>query len=340
MALCDRLEAAQTERESRRDRLVASSLHRLNKARTPTPSETHARFYFNHLPRLTTRPEHIQQLRQTILNLAVRGKLVPQDPNDEPAESLLNRVLVERRKKWEAYEFSEFTAAGREPPKAWKEKYVCPSHEVGLFSVPKTWIWASTSEICDRVESGSTPPANEMFQQGEIPFIKVYNLTKTGAFDFTVKTTFIARSTHEKRLARSKVFPGDVLLNIVGPPLGKVSIVPNDFPEWNTNQAVVLFRPSSGVLTDYLALCLLSEIVLFCITRTAQATVGQSNITVSNCRLLPIPLPPLAEQYRVVAKVDELMALCDQLETQLTTTQSESKKLMEAILHEALAPAV
>ena len=98
MALCDQLEAAKTEREQSRDRLVAASLHHLNppadaeEANTPEAFRDHARFIFNHLPRLTTRPAHIKQLRQTILNLAVRGKLVPQDPNDEPAAELLKQV--------------------------------------------------------------------------------------------------------------------------------------------------------------------------------------------------------------------------------------------------------
>jgi len=102
MALCDELEAAQQKRERRRERLVAATLNGLNNG--DASSETHeppafeesARFYFNHLPRLTTRPEHIQQLRQTILNLAVRGKLVPQDPSDEPATKLLSRVEAEK----------------------------------------------------------------------------------------------------------------------------------------------------------------------------------------------------------------------------------------------------
>ena len=85
MALCDRLEAARAEREATRDRLTAASLARLN---TPDPDPatfaTHARFALTNLPALTTRPDQIKQLRQTILNLAVRGKLVPQDPKDEP----------------------------------------------------------------------------------------------------------------------------------------------------------------------------------------------------------------------------------------------------------------
>ena len=98
MALCDRLEAARAEREATRDRLAAASLARLN---APDPDTFHddARFALDALPALTTRPDQIKQLRQTILNLAVRGKLVPQDPNDEPASELLKRIANAQRRK-------------------------------------------------------------------------------------------------------------------------------------------------------------------------------------------------------------------------------------------------
>lgn len=91
MALCDRLEAARKDRETKRDRLSAASLARLN---TPDPETftADARFTLEALPALTTRPNQIKQLRQTILNLAIRGKLVPQDPNDEPASELLGKL--------------------------------------------------------------------------------------------------------------------------------------------------------------------------------------------------------------------------------------------------------
>jgi type I restriction enzyme, S subunit len=102
MALCDQLESAKTDREQSRDRLMAASLHRLNQPADAAEADAldafrdHARFVFNYLPSLTTRPEHIKQLRQTILNLAVRGKLVSQDPNDEPAAELLKRIQGEK----------------------------------------------------------------------------------------------------------------------------------------------------------------------------------------------------------------------------------------------------
>jgi type I restriction enzyme S subunit len=287
-----------------------------------------------HFDRISEAPDAIPRLRQFILNLAVRGKLVPQNPNDQPAGELLKQVLISRKEKWEQNERLKYSTVGKQLPKNWQIKYVVPEHEDGLFSLPQTWVWASTLEACDRVENGNTPPASEMADdQGEIPFIKVYNLTKNGELDFSVKPTFISRETHEKRLSRSKILPGDVLMNIVGPPLGKVSVVPEIFPEWNTNQAIVLFRPSFCMLSRYLAICLLSNDVLIWITRLAQATVGQVNISVSKSRMLPIPLPPIAEQHRIVAKVDELMALCDQLQAAQTEREQSRDRLVAASLH-------
>ena len=95
MGLCDRLEAARAGREAVRDRLAAASLARLN-APDPETFQADARFALDALPALTTRPDQIKRLRQTILNLAVRGKLVPQDANDEPASELLKRIAKER----------------------------------------------------------------------------------------------------------------------------------------------------------------------------------------------------------------------------------------------------
>ena len=105
MTLCDRLEAARMEREATRDRMATASLARLN---TPDPDpatfQNHAAFALNNLTPLTTRPDQIKALRQTILNLAVRGKLVPQDPNDEPASELLKRIAAEKARLVEAGE--------------------------------------------------------------------------------------------------------------------------------------------------------------------------------------------------------------------------------------------
>jgi type I restriction enzyme S subunit len=124
-------------------------------------------------------------------------------------------------------------------------------------------------------------------------------------------------------------------MNIVGPPLGKVSVVPDTYPAWNMNQAIVLFRASGVVLSRYLAICLMSDEVLRWITRTAKATAGQFNISVGNSRLLPIPLPPLAEQEQIVALVEERLSQIDSAEKTIDAELIRSKRLRQSILKRA-----
>lgn len=168
--------------------------------------------------------------------------------------------------------------------------------KVDLGSLPslrKGWFWKRADEVCDFITKGATPSKKNTSQgTGEIPFIKVYNLTFDGTLDFSVDPTFITKVAHTKELNRSKVFPGDVLMNIVGPPLGKVSIVPDTFPEWNINQAIVYFRPlgeyDSGFLTQYL----LQDFTQQWFYSRSKKTSGQRNLTLEMCRDLPLPMPP------------------------------------------------
>ena len=143
MALCDRLEAARAEREATRDRLAAASLARLN-APDPDTFQDDARFALDALPALTTRPDQIKQLRQTILNLAVRGKLVPQDPKDEPASELLKRIVAEKARLMKAgaiprqREASRLSAGGA-LPRSWRRR---PHAQAGLNNMKRPRGWA------------------------------------------------------------------------------------------------------------------------------------------------------------------------------------------------------
>lgn len=275
-----------------------------------------------------------------MLKAAVEGKLTEdwrvKNSIKEPASKLLERILVERRRRWEEVQYAKYVETGQEPPKNWREKYKEPIHQDGLFDLPGSWVWASAQEICLSVENGNTPPAGEMYAgQGEIPFIKVYNLTKNGELDFTINPTFIKRQTHESLLKKSAIRPNDILMNIVGPPLGKVSIVPDSYSEWNTNQAVVIFRPSKGILTRYLTAALLCEQVLYWITRTAKATAGQYNISVGNSRLIPIPLPPIPEQEEIVSILDEKLDLIKRTMAAVELQLVRANRLRQAILKKA-----
>jgi type I restriction enzyme S subunit len=189
----------------------------------------------------------LKRYRASVLKAACEGRLVPNEADlaraegreYEPADRLLERILAERRARWEADQLESLQAAGRLPMRgAWKAKYEEPAtpNAPELWELPEGWRWTMPNMVCRRVENGNTPPSDRMSASGEVPFIKVYNLTQDGRLNHGYRSTFISRETHEMTLKRSRIYPGDVLMNIVGPPLGKVSLVPDTYPEWNTNR--------------------------------------------------------------------------------------------------------
>jgi type I restriction enzyme, S subunit len=173
-------------------------------------------------------------------------------------------------------------------------------------SLPRGWSITSTSEACAVVQSGGTPKAGFIEQAG-IPFLKVYNIVEQ-KISFNYRPQFVDQRTHEGELRKSKILPGDVLMNIVGPPLGKVAIVPSTFPEWNGNQALTIFRPSSAVISDWLYYFLCGGSSVQSIINETRGSAGQVNISLSQCRNFKMPLPPLPEQQRIVNKIDSLSA--------------------------------
>ncbi|GHV06611.1 hypothetical protein FACS189485_15420 [Spirochaetia bacterium] len=189
-------------------------------------------------------------------------------------------------------------------------------------------------ELCYFITKGTTP--KEMASgKGEIPFIKVYNLTFTGALDFTLDPTFVSRKTHDSFLARSKVVPGDILMNIVGPPLGKVSLLPDSFGEANINQAIVRFRCKDLLSNKYLLYFLLNQETIETITAQSKATVGQNNLTLEICRNIEIPLTSIDKQQEIVCRVEKLFAVADALEEKYQSAMSRVNKIEQAVLAKA-----
>ena len=262
----------------------------------------------------------LKRYRASVLKAACEGRLVAQDANDEPADVLLRRILGDRGQGIGKRRATELAAPDT----------------TGLPELPTGWCWATAEQLCDFITKGTTPSADKLYESiGDVPYIKVYNLTHQGMLDFSIRPTFIDKKTHLQELARSRVFPGDVLMNIVGPPLGKVSIVPSTHPEWNINQAIAIFRPLSGFDRKYLSLCLLTDSILNWAVRRAKATAGQFNLTLEICRDLPIPLPPLAEQRRIVAEVERLLSVVTALEATVTANLKRAERLRQSILKRA-----
>ena len=329
MALCDQLEAAKTEREQSRDRLVAASLQRLNQpADDEEAFREHARFTFNHLPRITTRPAHIKQLRQTILNLAVRGKLVPQDPNDEPATKLLARIEMQRNQLLKSDYPNESEAKSQLRKQATQ---VVPS---GLERIPVGWQWATLIQCSALVVDCHNKTAP--YSLAGTPLIRTTNV-RDGKLNLN-EPKFVDGPTYKRWSARYEPEPGDILITREAP-MGEVAIIP-DGMKICLGQRMMLARLVPKTISPQFMLYSLRDPMLM--DRVQDKPVGATvqHLRVGGVETLLVPLPPLAEQERIVAKADELMALCDQLETQLNTTETDSRRLLEAVLHEALSPAL
>ena len=286
----------------------------------------------------------LKRYRQAVLKAAVEGSLTKEwrEANQgklEPASILLERILKQRREKWEAEQLAKMKAQGKTPKDdSWKLKYKEPiaPDTSELPELPDGWCWVRAEQICDFITKGTTPKAEKLYScSGDIPFIKVYNLTFDGSMNFSINPTFIDRDTHSKELARSKVFPRDVLMNIVGPPLGKVSVVPELYPEWNMNQAMAVFRPMPSYSRMFLAFSLMSKNILSWAESRAKATAGQFNLTLEICRDLPLPLLPELEQKYIVENLEFIFSVIDQLEKTIDANLKRSKKLRQSILKQA-----
>lgn len=271
---------------------------------------------------LTHQLELVKQLRQAFLREAVQGKLVPQDPNDEPASVLLEKIKVEKD-KWIKEKVIK------------KPKPIPPILDFEVpFDIPTSWTWCRLGEFA-YVTSGSTPKSSAFVSEG-IPFLKMYNLREQ-KIDFGYKQQFIKEEVHNGALKRCRAFPGDLIMNIVGPPLGKLAIIPDSLPECNFNQAAVLIRPAILEMNKYL-FWYLSEMSEINEVET-KGVAGQNNISVTQAHNMKIALPPLSEQQRIVAKLDELMGYCDELEASIKESQQQNELLLQQVLREALEPA-
>lgn len=308
MTLCDQLEAQKQELETRHAALVQASLARFTEAPTPT-----------NLDLLFHRSYSISpaDLRKSILTLAVQGKLVPQDPNDEPAEELLVRCFAERQRLG-------CTIA----------TVVQPIDGVDTlgYEIPSSWQWQSLENLLIfGPTNGFSPKAVDY----ETP-VRSLTLTATTSGRF--------KGEHSKFIATAIPPDSDLWLRD-----GDVLVQRGNTIEYVGVAAVYRGEPNIFVYPDLmmklrLASCLdvgfihlaMSQEAArnFLRTRASGTSGSMPKINQGTLKSLPIPIPPLAEQKRIVAKVDELMALVDALETQLTTARTTAEKLMEAVVAE------
>lgn len=304
MALLDRLEAAREERDTTRLAARDSALAALRDAADASEVAAAWRRLEARMDDLFQAPEDVTPLRQAILQLAVRGRLVAQDPADEPASELLGAGLI--------------------PPET----------RSGVpWPAPPNWAWSSLRNLGTFVGGGTPSKNNPSLWNGNIPWVSPKDM----------KTALITDS--QDHIAKQALSESAVKLVPVGSILMVVRgmILAHSFPTARTavrvtiNQDMKAIVPHKKTITDYLQLLLQASVprVLGLVERS---THGTCKLPFDNLVDLPIPLPPLAEQQRIVARVDELMALCDRLESRLAAAREAQTALSAAAVHHIAQP--
>ena len=319
MGLCDRLEKARSAREGTRDRLTKASYARLSASDTDAPTfRSHVRFAVDALPALTTRPDQVKHLRQTILNLAVRGRLVEQDPADEPAAALLSRIAEEKAKLVLAGKF--MTLSGN----------LSADHSTFPFQIPVSWTWCHLDDLAAIARGGSPRPIKAYLTSDPdgIPWIRIGDSVRGTIYISHTKERIRPEGLSKSRL----VFPGDLLLSnsmsFGYPYITRIEGCIHD--GW-----LVIRTPETLVDKLYLHTLFRSNHAKLVFSESASGAVVQ-NLNADKARQLSVPLPPLAEQRRIVAKVDQLMALCDRLEDGLGSAGGARNRLLESLLRATL----
>ena len=265
-----------------------------------------------------------KKLRQKILDLAIRGKLVPQDPNDEPASVLLERIRAEKERLIKEGKIK----------RSKKSTSDMPHYENVPFEVPEGWEWTTIEDICSKIGSGSTPRGSNYAQEG-IPFFRSQNVYNDGLVYDDIK--YISEEVHENMIG-TEVRAKDLLLNITGGSLGRCAIVPDEFHKGNVSQHVCILR-TIIVLPSYLHLFIISD--YFAATMILSGS-GREGLPKYSLEIMQFPLPSIEEQKRIVAAVNKWFALIDTLESAKedlqTSIEHTKSKILDLAIHGKLVP--
>ena len=320
MALCDRLEAEQTDAGAAHAKLVATLLGTLTQSADAAELAANWQRLAEHFDTLFTTESSLDALKQTILQLAVMGKLVPQDPNDEPASELLKRIAKERAR----LEVEGTCKKSKPVPPVGKDEQP--------FGLPDGWQWARAQETFD-VRDGTHHTPKYVEGDG-IPLITSRNFDD-GKISFG-DAKLISVKDHEAIKRRSGVSRGDILYSMIGGNIGNQVVVDTDREFSIKNVALFKYYRQADTLPMFLNLFL--KTVTFGLKRNASGG-AQPFVALSLLRNIPIALPPVAEQHRIVAKVDELMALCDRLKAGLAESRAQQERLATTLIESALKAA-
>ena len=319
MALLDELEEKREWRNQKRIKLNNASLDKLLTSKDDKELKTSWKQIEDNFSTLYSVPENVGKLKQAILQLEVQGKLVKQNPKDEPASELLKKINKEKEK---------LIAEG----KIKKQKELPPiKDEEKPFEIPKGWEWVRLAEIT-KVIAGYGFDSHDFNSKDGVKCIKI---TNAGVHKIVESEDFLPISYKEK-FKDFLLNTDDIILALTRPYIVdglKVCKIPESYNEALLNQRVAAIKNISKLNFDYLFQFLCSDFVLNKYKSRFQKSGLQPNLKMEDLTMLEIPIPPLNEQKRIVEKVNELISLCNALEEKLTKKEATAEKLVGAVVN-------
>jgi type I restriction enzyme S subunit len=313
MALCDQLENQHNDAAEAHEKLVTHLLGTLTQSQNAEDFNTNWQRISEHFDTLFTTEASIDALKQTLLQLAVMGKLVPQDLNDEPARELLKRIQAEKAK---------LIVEG----KIKKEKPLATmSDEEKPFDLPVGWKWVFLPDVSE-YKVGKTPSTKSSVYwttSGDgFNWVSIADLNHDGSvFETTKQITDKAVS----EVFRYEPAPVGTILMSFKLTLGKISTL--EVPAFH-NEAIISIYPNQSIFKDYLFKVLPARAM----AGNSKSAIKGNTLNSESIAALMIPLPPIEEQYRIVVKVDELMAICDQLKARINSSNQLQQKLADVMI--------
>ena len=281
---------------------------------------------------------NLKRYRAAVLKAAVEGKLTEQwrraHPDVEPASKLLERILAERRKKWEETQLAKYAAAGKTPPNGWKEKYPEPvsPDSSGISDIPEGWCIGSLDQLCSHITSGSRD-WTRYYGRGNGVFVMAQNV-RPGRLDLSSKQ-FVDPPMNSPDRERSRILKGDLLVTIVGANTGDTCPVPDEYSDHFVCQSVSLLRPVQPEFTKYLSAYLNSpENGRRQFERYIYGQ-GRPHLSFEQLRMTAIVIPPLDEQRAIVSELENRLSVIEHMKTEIGNSFSRTSKLRQAILNRA-----
>ncbi|MGP0628671.1 restriction endonuclease subunit S [Nitrospina sp. 32_T5] len=325
MTLCHQLEKQTEDSITAHHTLVATLLGTLTQSQSPEEFSENWTRISEHFDSIFSTEHSIDQLKQTILQLAVMGKLVPQDPKDEPAPELLKRLFKDRN-EW-LYRNSENNPECLTMIKKLKKlKEAAPP-----FPLPSSWACAHLIQVSRMLVDCHNKTAP--YVDKGIPIIRTSNIREKQFRLSDLK--YISEETYNFWSRRCPPAPNDIIFTREAP-MGEAAIIPGG-SKWCLGQRTMLIRPMHEYISSKFLLLALTEPHL--LERASEHAIGSTvkHLRVGDVERLNIPIPPLAEQHRIVSKVDKLMTLCNQLKSGFNDAQTTQAHLADSIIEQTIA---